>query len=194
MANAIVTEKVIFNVAQLLKEPVGATRTNLVDADLQDLAPDTELNQGPDEPRVSLTGLLRLMHVTAGVLIQGDLSAQVTMPCVRCLEPVKAPLNVAVEETFEPTIDIITGQSVRPEEEDRDLWINEHHILDLQEVLRQNVLVALPVHVICRPDCRGLCSTCGKNLNEGDCGCQSEPDPRWAALQELLEDTKDKEK
>lgn len=194
MANVTVTEKVIFNVAQLLKEPVGATRNHLVDADLQDLVPDTELNQGPDEPRVSLTGLLRLMHVTDGVLVQGDLSALVTMPCVRCLEPVRVPLNVAVEETFEPTIDVITGQSVRPEEEERALWIDEHHILDLQEVLRQDVLVAIPVHVVCRPDCRGLCATCGKNLNEGDCGCQSEPDPRWAALQELLEDTKDKEK
>jgi uncharacterized protein len=194
MANVIVTEKVIFNVAQLLKEPVGATRNIDVDADLQDLVTDTELNQSPDRPRVSLTGPLRLMHVTDGVLVQGDLSAVVMMPCVRCLEPVKVPLSVTVEETFEPTIDVITGQSVRPEEKDRALWINEHHILDLQEVLRQNVLVAIPVHVVCRPDCRGLCVTCGKNLNEGDCDCKTEPDPRWAALQELLENTKDQEK
>jgi uncharacterized protein len=55
-------------------------------------------------------------------------------------------------------------------------------------------LVAIPVHVVCRPDCRGLCVTCGKNLNEGDCDCKTEPDPRWAALQELLENTKAQEK
>ena len=194
MANVTVTEKAIFNVAQLLKEPFGATRNYVVETDLQDLVPETELSQGPDEPRVSLTGSLRLMHVINGVLAQGDLSAAVTVPCVRCLEPVKAPIDLTVEETFEPTIDVITGQSVRPEEEDRALWIDEHHILDLQEVLRQDVLVAIPVHVVCCPDCRGLCATCGKNLNEGDCDCKTEPDPRWAALQALLEDIQDDEK
>jgi uncharacterized protein len=194
MANTIVTENTLFNVAQLLKEPIGATRNNVVDADLHDLVPEAEFTQAADEPSVSLSGLLRFMHVTNGVLIQGDLKAVLTLPCVRCLEPVEVPVEVAVEETFEPTIDVITGQSVRPEEEDRALWIDEHHILDLQEVLRQDVLVAIPVHVVCRPDCRGLCASCGKNLNEGDCDCKTEPDPRWAALQELLENTKDEEK
>ncbi len=193
MANVIVTENVILNVAQLLKEPVGATRSVVVDADLHDLAPEVELGQGPVEGSASLTGPLRLMHVTSGVLVQGELRGTLTLSCVRCLEPVQVPLGVAVEETFEPTIDIVTGQSVRPGEEDRALWINEHHILDLQEVLRQNVLVALPIHVLCKPDCRGLCATCGKNLNEGDCDCEPEPDPRWAVLQELLKDKNNKE-
>jgi uncharacterized protein len=192
MANTTVTESTLFNVAQLLKEPVGATRHNLVDTDLRGLVPEAEIDESAAEASVPVTGSLRFMHVTDGVLVQGDLKAAVTLPCVRCLEPVDLPLEVLVEETFEPTIDVITGQSVRPEEEDRALWIDEHHILDLKEVLRQNVLVAIPVHVVCRPDCRGLCATCGKNLNEGDCDCTTEPDPRWAALQELLENTKDK--
>jgi uncharacterized protein len=193
MANRIVTERPVFNVAQLLKEPIGATRNHVVDADLHDLVPEAEFNEAADEPGVSLAGPLRFMHVTNGVLVQGELKAVVTLPCVRCLEPVEAPIEVAVEETFEPTIDVMTGQSLRPEEEDRALWIDEHHILDLQEVLRQDVLVAIPVHVVCSSDCRGLCPTCGKNLNEGDCDCETEPDSRWAALQELLEDIKDKE-
>jgi len=56
----------------------------------------------------------------------------------------------------------------------------------LSEVLRQDVLVAVPMHPICREDCAGLCSTCGQNLNEGSCNCAPEPDPRWASLAALL--------
>jgi uncharacterized protein len=195
MAMTTVTDRrPTFNVAQLLKEPVGATRTGYVDADLHDLVPQADLDEAADQPQVSLAGLVRLMHVIDGVLAQGNLSAELTLPCVRCLDPVKVPLEIPLEETFAPTIDIVTGQTVRPEEEDRALWIDEHHILDLSEVLRQDILVALPVHVVCSPDCRGLCPTCGKNLNEGDCDCTSEPDPRWAVLQDLLKDRDNKEK
>jgi uncharacterized protein len=193
MANMSVTKNATFNVAQLLKEPVGATRTGEVDVDVRDLVPDAGIIEDASEPKASLTGPVRLMHVINGVLVQGDLTADVILPCVRCLEPVPVTLDVPVEETFEPTVDVLTGQSVRPEEEDRALWIDEHHILSLDEVLRQDLLVAIPVHVVCSSDCRGLCPTCGKNLNEGDCDCVAEPDPRWAALQDLLKRTDDKE-
>jgi uncharacterized protein len=121
-----------------------------------------------------------------GILAQGDLSAELTLPCSRCLEPVAVPIDVELEEVFTPTIDVITGQAIKLEEDDRALWIDEHHILDLSEVLRQDVLVAVPMHPVCREDCRGLCSTCGQNLNEGSCNCAPEPDPRWASLAALL--------
>jgi uncharacterized protein len=182
----------IFNVAQLLKEPVGAQRRVQVEADLIDLIPDLKEQAGGDEtaPMV-LSGTLRLLHSIEGVLVQGDLAANVTLQCARCLEPVSVPIEVPVEETFVPTLDIATGQTIEPEEEDRALWIDEHHILDLSEVLRQDVLVALPWHAVCRPDCRGLCPTCGENLNEGPCNCQAESDPRWAALRGLLNGQED---
>jgi uncharacterized protein len=183
-----VSEQPVFNVAQLLKEPVGAIRSAFIDVDLRTLAPDTDFDQTGNRADLSLTGPVRLMHVTDNVLVQGDLAVDVTLPCVRCLEPVNTPLRILLEETFAPTVDVVTGQAIQPEEEDQALWIDEHHILDLTEVLRQNVLVAIPVHIVCREDCRGLCPTCGKNLNEGDCDCTAEPDPRWAALQALLKD------
>jgi uncharacterized protein len=107
--------------------------------------------------------------------------------CARCLEPVAVPLEVSVEEVFSPTIDIFTGKSVTPEEEDRALWIDEHHILDLSEVVRQDVLLAAPISVTCRTDCRGLCPNCGQDLNQGKCGCEPEPDPRWGPLLKLLD-------
>jgi uncharacterized protein len=72
------------------------------------------------------------------------------------------------------------------EEDDRALWIDDHHVLDLSEVLRQDALLATPMHVVCDDECRGLCPTCGQNLNEGPCDCPPEGDPRWSALQDLL--------
>jgi uncharacterized protein len=180
-------ENLIFNVAQLLKEAVGATRSATVAADLYRLAPElAEAGVPKIIAQPVLSGRVRLLLTGDGILAQGDLSAEVTLPCSRCLEPVVVPIDIELEEIFTPTVDIVTGQAIKPEEDDPALWIDEHHILDLSEVLRQDVLVAVPMHPICRDDCRGLCSTCGQNLNEMSCNCAPEPDPRWAALAALL--------
>jgi len=180
-------QNLTFNVAQLLRESVGATRSATVVADVYRLVPELAESGVPgvvEQPELS--GRVRLMLMGDGILAQGDLSAELTLPCSRCLESVVVPIDVELEEVFTPTIDVITGQAIKPEEDDRALWIDEHHILDLSEVLRQDVLVAVPIHPVCREDCRGLCSTCGQNLNEGSCNCAPEPDPRWASLVALL--------
>jgi uncharacterized protein len=183
------SERPIFNVSQLLREPAGSTRRGQIDVTLPDLISDAKsAAEAKGLPQFALVGSVRLMHVTNGVLVDGDLEAGVDLQCARCLEPVTVNLDIPVVETFTPTIDVVTGQAIRPEEEDQALWIDEHHILDLSEVLRQDVLIALPLHVLCRSDCRGLCSNCGQNLNEGTCDCKEEPDPRWALLAELLRD------
>jgi len=179
-----VIDNLIFNVAQLLKDPVGATRTGDVAVELGHLTPD--LKQAEDAPEAVLSGSVRLMRIDNGILAQGTLHAQVALPCARCLDPVSVPLDIELEEIFVPTINIVTGKSIAPEEEDQALWIDEKHILDLHEVLRQAVMLASPIHTLCQEDCRGLCATCGQNLNEGPCDCQPEPDPRWAALAALL--------
>jgi uncharacterized protein len=197
-----VIHNLTFNVAQLLKEPIGATRSGQVVAGLFGLLPELEQMAAPaaaepegsppavgqggraDEP--VLTGPVRLLHTQGGVLVQGQMHAQASLTCSRCLDPVAVPLDVEVEEIFTPTIDVLTGRPVQSEEEDRALWIDDRHILDLGEVLRQDVLLALPMHVLCREECRGLCPVCGQNLNQGSCGCTPEPDARWAALLDLL--------
>jgi uncharacterized protein len=114
------------------------------------------------------------------------LKGHTALACARCLEPVPVDFGVEMEEVFVPTIDMATGKSITPEEEDQALWIDEHHILDLTEVLRQNVLLELPMHVLCREDCRGLCPECGTNLNEATCDCRPDVDPRWSSLTDLL--------
>jgi uncharacterized protein len=182
-----VVDSLTFNVAQLLRDTVGAYRSVEVVAELGELAPELEAAS-----EAQLSGPVRLMHTNAGILVLGTLQAQMQMACARCLEPVAVTLDVSVEELFTPTIDILTGKGITPEEEDRALWIDEHHILDLSEVTRQGVLLAIPMGVTCREDCRGLCPNCGQNLNEGQCNCEPEPDPRWGPLLDLLDQTKSK--
>ena len=175
-------DSLTYNDAQLLRDPVGAFRNVDANVALGELAPELE---GAGE--ALLSGSARLTHTNTGVLVQGRLRGEMQMSCARCLEPVTVPLDVRVEEVFSPTIDIVTGKSIVPEEEDQALWIDEHHILDLSEVTRQGVLLTVPMSVLCRPDCRGLCPNCGQDLNQGKCSCEPEPDPRWGPLLDLLD-------
>jgi uncharacterized protein len=181
-----VIENLSFNVAQLLKEPIGATRSGQVVTDLFRLVPEMERYLGAVE--TALVGPVRLMHSQGGVLVQGNLHTEVTLSCSRCLQPVLVPLGVEIEEVFTSTTDVLTGKPLPVEEEDRALWVDERHILDLSEVLRQAVLLELPMHVLCSDECRGLCPSCGQNLNEGTCDCAPEPDPRWSVLLNLLKE------
>jgi len=179
-----VIDNLSFNVAQLMKDPVGSHRHVDVTANLRHLS--SELGMAEDEDASVVAGRVRLMRTNQGILVQGTLTGETLVQCARCLAPVVVPLEIELEELFVPTLDIVTGKSILPEEEDQALWIDEHHILDLGEVVRQDVLLALPLHVVCSEECRGLCPDCGANLNETTCDCKPDIDPRWSSLADLL--------
>lgn len=167
-----------YNVAGLLKSPTGASRLIDVDETFDLGEPDARLI-------APLRGRLRLIRDHAGVWVDGALATRAEVTCGRCLEPAEVELEIEISEHFRPTVAISEGPPilVDPDEEDEPATeIDEHHMLDLGPVLWQNIMLALPLHVLCRPDCAGLCVTCGKNLNLGPCDCRPEPDPRWAAL------------
>lgn len=178
-----------FNVAQLLRAPTGTSRHYEVDEPAGELQPllDTD---GIDVTS-SIQGTVTLMRTTDGILVTGMLETTLKLGCDRCLEPFEVPVEVELEENFRPTIDIRSGAALpRIAGEELATLIDEHHILDLAEVLRQGTLLAAPVHPVCRPDCAGLCPQCGKNLNEGPCDCEIDTiDPRWSKLQSLLGET-----
>jgi uncharacterized protein len=172
-----------FNVAQLLKQPSGARR--VYDIDTTDVPPlDEDLKiVGP------IRGQVRFSRVGDEILVTGELETSVELTCSRCLTTFQAPVSFEIEEEFRPTIDITSGVHL-PQEPDQDsaTLIDEHHILDLAEVMRQDLLLSLPTSPLCRPDCLGLCPVCGQNLNEKLCDCDKEEiDPRWEALRESLE-------
>ena len=166
------------NVAQLLKETIGSTRSYEI-SEFRDVA---------DDGRVSLVqGNITLTRTDRGILARGTLHTAVKIECSRCLSLYDCPLTVNIEEEFFPTIDIISGTPLPLPEEPSAFPIDEQHILDLSEAIRQNVILAIPMKQLCHEDCAGLCPKCGHNLNEGACDCPSqEIDPRWAKLLKLI--------
>jgi uncharacterized protein len=173
-----------FNVAQLLKQPSGTRR--VYDIDTSEVPPfDDDL-----EVVAPFRGQVRLMRVGAGVLVTGGLETTLEVACTRCLTAFQTPVSFEIEEEFKPSVDIQTG-GVLPQdpEQDEATLIDERHILDLAEVMRQSLVLSSPSSPVCRPDCQGFCPQCGQDLNEGSCDCQPEAtDPRWAALKADFEE------
>lgn len=171
-----------FNVAQLLKEPVGGVRKYEISDNLDDLDPGLVI-QAP------ITGQVKFTKILGGILVTGRLQTVVEVQCARCLEPFDLPIAIELEEEFRATTDLATGASLPVgDAEDEATLIDEKNIIDLSEVVRQALILALPATPICRDgDCKGLCDQCGKNLNEGACDCVDDDiDPRWEALRQLL--------
>ncbi len=114
------------------------------------------------------------------VEFRADVSFDYHFNCDRCYEP--------VDRGFAYGFSHILVVS-RPEGEDDDYIEAPDYMLDTDALLRDDILLELPSKLLCKDSCKGLCPKCGKNLNEGDCGCPvREPDPRFAALSALLKE------
>ena len=101
------------------------------------------------------------------VLARGEVRARVTLPCARCLEPAAVDVRAPFATTFVPAGAAATA------DDDPDLATYDGDEIDLQELVRQQVLLGMPLSALCRTDCKGLCPQCGKELNLGPCGCPS---------------------
>ena len=177
-----------FHVAQLLKEPMGATRDYEIAENIGDIVDEEVSAVAP------LTGRVRLIRTKRGIFVEARLQTTVRLACVRCLEEYLAPMPLIIREEFLPTVDVNTGVPL-PEPKDEEYFtIDENHILDLSEVVRQYVLTTLPMQPLCRIDCAGLCPMCGQNLNYVRCTCKPiPPDSRLAVLGELLREEENPE-
>ena len=162
-----------FNVATLLKEPLGSTREYAIEGRVL-------IDDQPQHREVR--GRATFLRTGDGVLVTADLRGEERDACSRCLTEVAIPLALTFEEVYLGHID--PSPKVPPSE--REVFrIDERHILDVEEAIRQAWTVALPMQPLCRTDCRGLCPRCGHDLNEGACSCPPEVDERWSALQRL---------
>jgi uncharacterized protein len=169
----------IFNVAQLMKSPVGTSFASDIHEDNAQLDEELKIIS-------PITGQTRIRRVNQGLLVDGWLDLTLEQACDRCLKHIEQPIHVTFTERFYPTVDVLTGAPLPPLEEDDVFPIDEHHQVDLTEALRQNVLLAVPMVSLCNPDCMGLCSQCGCDLNLGPCKCQPEIDMRLNILKTLL--------
>ena len=160
-----------YKVSALIRADVGAQLNLNVD--------EPERHLGPDLVVDFVRGKLLFTRTDQHILVNGSLATTVGAECVRCLDSFRLPLQIQLEELF--------ALNPGPPVADPQYSVAPDGTIDLTYPLREQVWLAQPLKSVCRPDCKGLCVNCGKNLNEGPCDCTDESiDPRLDALKALL--------
>ena len=145
----------------------------------------------PVDERVSLTapatvnGKVRL----AGneVFVNGHVETQAQVECDRCLQPIETPVSTDF------ALEYITGSEYESSgvaeltEAEMSVSVFDGQAIDVDEIVKEQILLAVPTRLLCREDCKGICPECGTDRNTGDCSCNTDDtDPRWAALKNLI--------
>lgn len=118
--------------------------------------------------------------------LQGEIRARAEVDCDRCLKQVSVPVETTFDVTYVPASDYMEGQAAELQEEDLSVSVYEDEAIDLDELVREQVLLAIPTRALCTEDCKGLCPVCGQNRNEQPCECEAQDvDPRWGALKDI---------
>ena len=130
---------------------------------------------------------VRVEHVRGKeMLIYADTRLVTVIPCDRCLEEVEVPFDLSIVQKL-----------VAPDRADRDALeeqeaFMEGYSLNIDSLIDNEITTSWPMKVLCRPDCKGLCPVCGKDLNTGACGCDTfVPDPRMAAIMDVFNANKE---
>lgn len=162
-----------YHVAGLLREPIGSIRESALDEPMPRL-------DGDAAAVAPVRGHVRLLRTGRGILASVALATRVRLLCSRCLGDVEEEVVFAFEEEFRPTVDLATGLPLpAPDASEECSLIDEHHILDLSDLVRQHALLALPMKPLCQESCPGLCPACGQR-RDGACRC-AEPAEASAA-------------
>ena len=131
---------------------------------------------------------VEVLLVKAGrtITVSGWIAGPVAYECVRCLREFPTTLNIPLDAQFlSPPPAFTAGEHRMPREEAEHYYYSDDVVV-LDDLVRQEVLLAVPFSPQCRTDCRGLCAQCGQDLNVGTCACAPPPDPRLAVLREYL--------
>ncbi len=164
----------VLQVADLIDRPGASRRVDLA----------LPLPEGLDLELAEVVGSLHLRavieSVVEGLLVRGTLSAQLRLSCARCLRGVDEGATADVAELFTDPERLEAAEDVDPGYEIRD------GVLDLDTLLRDALVPAVPYQPLCEEGCRGLCGTCGADRNRQQCDCTSvDVDPRWLVLEGL---------
>jgi uncharacterized protein len=141
-----------------------------------------------------VAGKIRFANTGELLLVTGKIHTSIKMECGRCLTEFTQPFNVDIEEEFriEHIGDVIQALPLE-EDDEAEIALISNNILNVTELVRQNLLLELPIQPLCNKDCKGLCPSCGENLNEKLCSCPADNiESPFQALAELLEDEEDK--
>jgi len=137
------------NVGFLINAPVGTYRDFTIDEPSMELADDLHADEIHCQVRAS--------KVQQGILAESDCSCKIELECIRCLEPFTTTLNAHFEELF-------SFHNLR-ENQEAEQYLPENGYMDIGEIIREYLVMEVPYAPICKPECKGLCPVCGKNLN-----------------------------
>jgi DUF177 domain-containing protein len=157
------------DVRDLIHAP-GSSRPVRLDEPVEGLA--TQLAVVGEDRRIGADLLLE--SVVDGIVVTGSVTGVMTLSCARCLTSFDQAFELRVQELF--------AMDVEPDQDEYPVTEGQ---LDLEPMIRDAVLLSMPFAPSCRPDCRGLCSRCGGNLNLAECTCPPDMDLRWAPLSDL---------
>jgi len=151
-----------------------------------------DIHQSGDLKSTGRAQLVREHHgkhrLINDIRIAGEVGTRIELACARCLEPIQRDVTKKFDLLYRPQGTDAGKEEMSVTAAEAEVGYYQGEGLLLEDVLREQVLLALPLKAICREDCRGLCPHCGRNLNQEQCNC-AEPleDPRWSALKDIRE-------
>ena len=133
---------------------------------------------------VTVTGKVRVAGTE--VFVNGHIETRAEVECDRCLQQIETPVRSDFELEYITGTDYASSQAVELTENDLSISVFDGEAIDVDEIVKEQILLAVPTRMLCRPDCQGICPNCGIDKNTGQCACEDdEVDPRWAALKNL---------
>lgn len=149
----------------------------------EDLNPVDE-RIGLTEP-ATVTGKIRL----AGneVFLNGHVDTRAKVECDRCLKTVETPVDADFELEYITGSEYESGDVAELTEAEMSVAVFDGKAIDVDEIVKEQIVLAVPTRMLCREDCKGICPECGTDRNTGDCNCTTDDiDPRWAALKKII--------
>ena len=121
------------------------------------------------------------------VFVNGHVETRAKVECDRCLQPVEIPVNADFALEYIPGSEYESTDVVELTEDQLSVAVFDGEAIDVDEIVKEQIVLAVPTRVLCRENCKGICPECGTDRNTGDCSCTTNDiDPRWAALKKLI--------
>jgi uncharacterized protein len=176
MTHPAIDTPLTWNVAGLLGDSPGTSR----EFEVADVT--IPLDEGMALAR-PISGHVRFQRTNRGILADARLTAALQAECSRCLRPMEVPVDIAIEEEFLPSLDLASGQPLSTDAEPDVARLTDHHELQLEPLVRDELVIAEPIAPLHDPNCQGLCVECGRPLDEGTHDHPTDDiDPRLEAL------------
>ena len=154
----------------------------LFDAGQLDLLDDRLRQVGP----LKAVGSAELLNLLGEIRVSGEVTGTLAGECDRCLEPTSLAVAAGFDLRYSPDLEVDQGDEIEIAEEESEIGFYQGEGLELADIVREQVLLSLPLQRLCSPGCKGLCPTCGQNRNVMNCQCRpAQTDERWAALKQI---------